>query len=151
KFTSVHDQGPIERVEVATLTLARACGLRTPEARLALADTQYPVALVRRFDRRGLARIPYISARTALGKTADALGAYTEIVDFMRAHGAGPTSDFRELYKRVIFTILVSNKDDHLKNHGFLYVGRGQWRLSPIFDVNPAPDRAPHLETAIVE
>jgi len=53
----------------------------------------------------------------------------------MRAHGADPASDFRELYKRVIFTILVSNKDDHLKNHGFLDDGRGQWRLSPIFDV----------------
>ena len=46
---------------------------------------------------------------------------------------------------------LVSNKDDHLKNHGFLYVGGGRWRLSPVFDVNPAPDRNPHLETAILE
>lgn len=52
---------------------------------------------------------------------------------------------------RLIFTILVSNKDDHLKNHGFLYVGAGRWRLSPVFDVNPAPDRNPHLETAILE
>lgn len=51
----------------------------------------------------------------------------------------------------MIFTILVSNKDDHLKNHGFLYVGAGRWRLSPVFDVNPAPDRNPHLETAILE
>jgi len=56
-----------------------------------------------------------------------------------------------ESYRRLIFTILVSNKDDHLKNHGFLYVGAGQWRLSPVFDVNPAPDRNPHLETAILE
>lgn len=45
----------------------------------------------------------------------------------------------------------MSNKDDHLKNHGFLYVGAGRWRLSPVFDVNPAPDRNPHLETAIIE
>ena len=51
----------------------------------------------------------------------------------------------------MVFTILVSNKDDHLKNHGFLYVGSGRWRLSPMFDVNPAPDRNPHLETAIME
>lgn len=41
--------------------------------------------------------------------------------------------------------------NDHLKNHGFLYVGSGRWRLSPVFDVNPAPDRNPHLETAILE
>ena len=151
KFTSVHDQQPIERVEVATLKLARACGIRTPEARLELAETPFPVALIQRFDRRGTARIPYISARTALGKKGTELGAYTEIVDFMRVHSADAAADFRELYLRLIFTILVSNKDDHLKNHGFLYVGAGRWRLSPVFDVNPAPDRNPHLETAIVE
>lgn len=151
KFTSVHDQQPIERVEVATLRLARACGIRTPEARLELTETPFPVALLRRFDRRGTARIPYISARTALAKTGTELGAYTEIVDFMRMAAAEPLADFRELYLRLIFTILVSNKDDHLKNHGFLYVGGGRWRLSPMFDVNPAPDRNPHLETAILE
>ncbi|MGV1849195.1 type II toxin-antitoxin system HipA family toxin [Rhizobium sp. L80/93] len=151
KFTSVHDQQPIERVEVATLRLAKACGIRTPEARLELTETPFPVALLRRFDRRGTARIPYISARTALAKTGTELGAYTEIVDFMRMAAAEPLADFRELYLRLIFTILVSNKDDHLKNHGFLYVGGGRWRLSPMFDVNPAPDRNPHLETAILE
>lgn len=151
KFTSVHDQQPIERVEVATLRLAAACGIRTPATRLELADTPFPVALIHRFDRRGTTRIPYISARTALGKTGAELGSYTEIVDFMRSHSSHPVADFRELYRRLIFTILVSNKDDHLKNHGFLYVGAGQWRLSPVFDVNPAPDRNPHLETAILE
>jgi serine/threonine-protein kinase HipA len=151
KFTSVHDQQPIERVEVATLRLAKACGIRTPDVRLELADTPFPVALIRRFDRRGTARIPYISARTALGKTGTELGSYTEIVDFMRTAAADPQADFREIFLRLVFTILVSNKDDHLKNHGFLYVGAGRWRLSPVFDVNPAPDRNPHLETAILE
>ncbi|MEZ5680947.1 MAG: HipA domain-containing protein [Erythrobacter sp.] len=111
----------------------------------------FPVALIERFDRRGSARIPYISARTALGKTGTEYGSYTEIVDFMRGHSADPQADFEELFRRLIFTVLVSNKDDHLKNHGFLYVGNGQWRLSPVFDVNPAPDRNPHLETAIME
>ena len=151
KFTSVHDQQPVERVETATLRLGRACGIRTPEVRLELGDTEFPVALVQRFDRRGSARIPYISARTALGRTGTELGAYTEIVDFIRVAAADPKADFNELYLRLIFTILVSNKDDHLKNHGFLYVGAGRWRLSPMFDVNPAPDRNPHLETAILE
>jgi serine/threonine-protein kinase HipA len=151
KFTSVHDQQPIERVEIATLRLAEACGIRTPATRLELSDTPFPVALIQRFDRRGAARIPYISARTALGKTGAELGSYTAIVDFMRSYSPDPSADFRELYRRLIFTILVSNKDDHLKNHGFLYVGAGRWRLSPVFDVNPAPDRNPHLETAILE
>jgi serine/threonine-protein kinase HipA len=151
KFTSALDQQPVERVEVATMMLAKACGIRTPDARLELADTDFPVALLRRFDRGENGRIPYISARTALGKDAGALGSYTEIVDFMRTWAADPEENFRELYRRMIFTILVSNKDDHLKNHGFLYVGEGRWRLSPMFDVNPAPDRNRYLETAIME
>lgn len=151
KFTSVLDQQPVERAEIGVLRLAAQCGITVPEARLELGDTPYPVALLRRFDRQGPGRIPYISARTALAKRGNALGSYTEIIDFMRGHSADPSRDFLELYRRLIFTILVSNKDDHLKNHGFLYVGRGQWRLSPMFDVNPAPDRNPHLETAILE
>ena len=151
KFTSVHDRNPIERVEVATLRLAQTCGIQTPDARLELGKTAFPVALIKRFDRRGSARIPYISARTALGKTGNELGSYSEIVDFMRTHAADPRTQFRELFARLVFTILVSNKDDHLKNHGFLYVGEGHWHLSPMFDVNPAPDRNPHLETAILE
>ncbi len=60
-------------------------------------------------------------------------------------------SDLHALYLRLTFAIFVSNKDDHLKNHGFLYVGRDRWRLSPVFDVNPGPDRNPYLETAILE
>ncbi len=151
KFTSVHDQQPIERVEIATLQLAAACGIRTPENRLELAATRFPVALIQRFDRRGAARIPYISARTALGRPGTTPGSYTEIIDFMRSYSPNPLDEFREFYRRLIFTILVSNKDDHLKNHGFLYVGAGKWRLSPVFDVNPAPDRNPFLETAILE
>ncbi|MGY2931855.1 serine/threonine protein kinase HipA of HipAB toxin-antitoxin module [Bradyrhizobium sp. GM6.1] len=151
KFRSVPDQHPIEQVEVVTLKLARSCGIRIPEVRLELADTHFPVALVQRFDRRGRARIPYISARTALGKKGEELGSYTEIVDFMRTYSPDPKTDFAELYRRMAFTILVSNKDDHLKNHGFLYVGLEGWRLSPMFDVNPARDSEAHLETAIME
>lgn len=151
KFTSVHDQQPVERVEVATLRLAASCGIRVPDVRLELVDTPFPVALIKRFDRQGAGRIPYISARTALGKTGIELGSYTEIADFIRQAGPNPAEDFMEIYRRLIFTILVSNKDDHLKNHGFLYVGADKWRLSPMFDVNPAPDRNPHLETAIFE
>ena len=136
---------------MATLRLARKCGFRTPEVRLELSNTPFAVALIERFDRRGKARIPYISARTALGKTGTEPGSYTEIVDFMRAHSADPSADFEELYRRLVFTILVSNKDDHLKNHGFIYVGSNRWRPSPVFDFNPAPGRNPQLESAIIE
>lgn len=112
-------------------------------------DLQAITAIARAYEQGK--EISYISARTALAKTGTELGSYTEIVDFMRAAAPDPKADFQELYRRMIFTILVSNKDDHLKNHGFLYVGSGRWRLSPVFDVNPAPDRNPHLETAIME
>lgn len=94
KFTSVLDQQPVERAEVAVLRLAAKCGITVPDVRLELGDTPYPVALLRRFDRQGHGRIPYISARTALAKRGTALGAYTEIVDFMRGHSADPSRDF---------------------------------------------------------
>ncbi|MDZ4320198.1 MAG: HipA domain-containing protein, partial [Phenylobacterium sp.] len=151
KFTSVHDTHPIEQMEVATLLLAEACGIRVPEVRLELATSPYPVALIKRFDRRGPERIPYISARTALAKRGTEAGSYTEIADFIRAWSAAPRADLHELFLRLVFTILVSNKDDHLKNHGFVYAGNDRWRLSRLFDVNPAPEREPHLETAIME
>ncbi len=83
-----------------------------------------------------ISRIPYISARTALGKIGTELGSYTEIVDFMQAYAADPQSDFRELFLRLVFTILVSNKDDHLKSHGFLYV---ELSLAPVADFRCEP------------
>lgn len=151
KFTSAQDTKPIERVEVATLKLAAKCGLRVAEARLELRDSDSPIALIRRFDRRGTARIPYISARTALAWTGDEHGYYTDIADVIRQISNKPVDDLHELWRRIVFTILVSNTDDHLKNHGFIYVGGDRWRLSPAFDINPSPSRHRVLETGIVE
>lgn len=135
--------GQIAAGSMATLRLARACGIRTPEVRLELAGSTFPAAPIQRFDRRCRARILYIFVRTALLKTGTELGANTEIVDFIRSWGADPSADFRELYLRLIFTILVPNKDDHLKNHGFLYVGGQCWRLSPAWAGERAEPR-PH-------
>lgn len=151
KFSSVGDRTPVERIEIATLDLARACGLKTPEFRLMLANTGSPVALVRRFDRRGGQRIPYISARTAVERSGSEAGSYTEMADAIRRLGRKPAADLSELYDRMMFTVLVTNTDDHLKNHGFLYAGDGLWRLSPLFDVNPQPERHRYLKTAIIE
>lgn len=151
KFTSAQDTKPIERVEVATLKLAARCGLRVAEARLELRDSDCPVALIRRFDRRGTARIPYISARTALTWTGDERGFYTDIADVIRQISNRPVDDLHELWRRIVFTILVSNTDDHLKNHGFIYVGGDRWRLSPAFDINPSPARHRVLETGIIQ
>lgn len=153
KFTSINDTWPVERLEIATLTLARTLGLRTPDAELALPASERPVALIRRFDRRVVdgapGRVPYISARTALGHVGGGSGSYTDIADAIRAISARPADDMRELWSRMVFGILCTNTDDHLKNHGFIYAGNNLWRLSPLFDVNPQPRRNPQLETAI--
>ncbi|MDF2370503.1 MAG: type II toxin-antitoxin system HipA family toxin [Rhizobiaceae bacterium] len=151
KFTSAQDTKPIERAEVATLKLAAMCGLRVAEAKLELRDSDSPIALIRRFDRRGETRIPYISARTALDWQGDEGGYYTDIADVIRQISSKPVDDLHELWRRIVFTILVSNKDDHLKNHGFIYAGGDRWRLSPAFDINPSPSRHRVLETGIVQ
>jgi len=151
KFTSAQDTKPVERAEVATLTLARMCGLRVADARLELRDSDSPIALIRRFDRRGDTRIPYISARTALDWQSEEGGFYTDIADVIRQISSKPTEDLHELWRRIVFTILVSNKDDHLKNHGFIYAGNDRWRLSPAFDINPSPSRHRVLETGIIQ
>lgn len=151
KFTSAMDTKPVERAEVATLKLAALCGLRVSEARLELRDTDNPIALIRRFDRRGNTRIPYMSARTALDWQSEDGAYYTDIGDVIRQISSKPTEDLTELWGRIVFTILVSNKDDHLKNHGFIYTGGDRWRLSPAFDINPSPSRHRILETGIIE
>ncbi|MEP3329125.1 type II toxin-antitoxin system HipA family toxin [Sedimentitalea sp.] len=151
KFTSAQDTKPVERVEVATLKLAALCGLRVAEAKLELRESDSPVALIRRFDRRGETRIPYMSARSALDWQGDESGYYTDIADVIRQISSKPSEDLRELWLRIVFTVLVSNKDDHLKNHGFIYAGGDRWRLSPAFDINPSPSRHRVLETGIVQ
>ena len=151
KFSSAGDSSPVERIEVATLKLAREIGLDAPEARLMLERTPSPIALVRRFDRIGATRIPYISARTALERHGAEQGAYTEIAQFIQQHSDNPRADLFELWSRIVFTILVTNTDDHLKNHGFVYTGDGMWSLSQLFDVNPQPERHRLLTTAIME
>ncbi len=151
KFTSAQDTRPVERVEVAALKLAARCGLRAAEAKLELRDSDSPIALIRRFDRRGNTRIPYISARTALAWDSDEGGFYTDIADVIRQISSKPVDDLHELWRRIVFTILVSNSDDHLKNHGFIYAGGDRWRLSPAFDINPSPSRHRVLETGIIQ
>ncbi len=151
KFTSRDDGRAVERAEIATLRLAEMCGLRVPEARLELVRSESPVALIRRFDRRGDIRIPYMSARTALDWKDEEGRYYTDIADVIRQISDDPCGDLQELWRRIVFTILVSNVDDHLKNHGFIYAGQGRWRLSPAFDINPAPTRQRMLQTGIME
>ena len=90
--------------------------------------------LVKRFDRNGSRRIHFASAMTLLGKTDGASAAdgssYLDLAAFIRANGASPRQDLAELWKRIVFSMAVSNTDDHLRNHGFLLTPTG-WRLAP--------------------
>jgi len=151
KFTSHNDSRATERAEAVTLRLARLCGIDAPDVTLVEGSKGLPIAVIERFDRIGGKRIPYISAQTMLDSPQADNRTYAEIADAIRTNGADPKSDLRNLFQRVLFTILVSNVDDHLKNHAFLYAGNDKWRLSPIFDVNPFPERFKQLKTAIAD
>ncbi len=153
KFPSVQDERAVTKGEVLAMTLARAAGIHAAEARLIKSDG-VPVALIRRFDRTEEGRrLMYVSAATLLG--ADPASpqehSYTEIVDAIRVHGAEVRADIEELWRRLAFSILITNVDDHLRNHGFLHMGSGHWRLSPAFDINPFPERHRELKTWISE
>lgn len=151
KFPSVTDQRSVTKGEVLALHLAKLAGIQAADARLVMSD-EMPVALIRRFDRLSDGtRIPYVSAATLLGTEPDdpTEHTYTEIVDAIRIHGSDAQNDIEELFRRIAFSILINNVDDHMRNHGFLHVGHGLWRLSPAFDINPFPDRFPELKTWI--
>jgi serine/threonine-protein kinase HipA len=149
KFPSVADERPVTKGEVLAMRLARRAGINAADARLVDSDGT-PVAVIRRFDRtENGGRLMYVSAATMLGAQPGDPGehSYTELVDVLRQHGAGAAADIEELWRRIAFSILITNVDDHLVNHGFLHVDRGQWRLAPAFDVNPFPERIRELKT----
>jgi serine/threonine-protein kinase HipA len=153
KFPSVKDERSVTQGEVLALRLARRAGIHAAEARL-VDSAGVSVALIQRFDRpAGGGRLPYISAATLLGADPGEAGdhSYTEIVDALRQSGARPVADIEELWRRIAFSILITNIDDHLMNHGFLHAGRGLWTLAPAFDINPFPDRVRELKTWVSE
>lgn len=151
KFPSVTDTRSVTRGEVLALRLAAQAGIEVADARIVVVENT-PVALIRRFDRTAdEGRIPYLSGASVLQARREDEHAYTEIVDAMRARCAAPVDDARQLWRRLAFNHLITNIDDHLQNIGFLYVGRGQWRLAPAFDLNPFPDKDNESKTWLTE
>jgi serine/threonine-protein kinase HipA len=126
------------RWEAVALRLARKAGIPVTDARVEMVADK-PVLLLRRFDREGNRRIPFLSSMSMLGAKDKETHSYLEIVDALRQHGAAPKADMEGLWRRMVFNILISNTDDHLRNHGFLYQGSDGWRLSPAYDLNPVP------------
>ncbi len=150
KFPHKEDELDVVRWEAVALGLAAKAGVQVPACRLEVIAGQ-PLLLLRRFDRRAGGRVPFLSAMSMLGARDGESRSYMEFVDVLRQHGATPRDDMRALWRRIVFSILISNTDDHLRNHGFLYTGPDGWSLSPAYDLNPVPtDIKPRvLSTAI--
>jgi len=150
KFPKETDDYSVERWETIALDLARVAGIRIPHHELRQVAGR-DVLLSRRFDREGDRRIPFLSALSMMGLKDGERGSYPELVDVLTQHGAQARDDAAELYRRMTFNLLVSNVDDHLRNHGFLWRGPGGWILSPAYDLNPTPaDLKPRILTTSI-
>lgn len=152
KFPSRNDARDVAAWEMLTHTLARRSGVDVSEARIVRLGTGYRTFCTKRFDResRGAgvpaARVFYASALTLTGRNESDGASYLDLASFQATHGAPGflSADLEQLFRRVAFNVAVGNRDDHLRNHGFV-LSRGGWRPSPAFDLNPSPDQAEHV------
>lgn len=145
KFPSVRDERDMGAWEMVLQSLAQACGLKVPQSLTRRFANRHHTFLAKRFDRIGDGqRLHFASAMTLTdhqdGDDASTGASYLEIARVLIDHGAQTNADLRELWSRIVFNVLVSNSDDHLRNHGFLLVPGKGWRLAPAYDMNPVPD-----------
>lgn len=152
KFPKPDDTRDLAGGEILALDLAAAAGITVAEHRLVRVGKQ-SVAVIARFDRAQGRRIPFISGASLLGLPQGEPGAYTLLADGIRQFGHDVAGDLAELWRRLVFSLLASNRDDHLRNHGFLMPEAGRWALSPAYDLNPVPeiDRPRTSKTPISE
>jgi serine/threonine-protein kinase HipA len=149
KFPSPNDvDRDVMRWESVALRLAREAGITVPDSRLHEINGKW-VLIVDRFDRVGERRVAYVSALTMLGLQDGERASYPDIADIITRFSPSTTEDLRELWRRVAFSVLISNYDDHLRNHGFLRTSSAGWSLAPAFDVNPDPSGKRELHTGI--
>lgn len=147
KFPAHQDRRDVGAWEYLTWILARQAGITVPPAAIDRVESSaYHTFRVRRFDRIGQTRRFYASALTLLDRTPGDEASYLELAEFISNRGdpACLEDDLRQLYRRVAFNVAVGNRDDHLRNHGFI-LGEGGWHLAPAFDVNPDPDKTDHV------
>ena len=150
KFPRQDDDVPVTRWEATALALASNAAIDVPPFRLELVAKR-PVTIVRRFDRRGAVRIPFVSALTALAAADGESRSYLEIAEAIRREGSQVDRDLKQLWRRMVFNILISNTDDHLRNHGFVRDAAG-WRLAPAYDLNPTPtDVRPRIHALAID
>jgi len=141
KFPSRNDQGDIGGWEIVTYELAIAAGINMAESKAQKFSSDYYTFLTKRFDRtENGGRIHFASAMTMLGyidgQDHSDGASYLELVEFIQKYGANVDQDLEQLWRRIVFSISVTNTDDHLRNHGFILTNQG-WSLSPAYDINP--------------
>lgn len=151
KLPKMGDEYDMARAEVLTLRLAGEIGMTVAEAKLFVVAGQFPVALIKRFDRsyenvKNPRRIHFITAQTFMGLAGTEPSNYVSIAEQMMINGAG--DDLVELWTRMAYSVLIQNTDDHLRNHGFIRTAN-RWALSPAYDINPDPSVGGTLKTAI--
>ncbi len=132
------DSWDVIRWEAVSLTLASRAGISVPQFALHTVAGR-PVLIVQRFDRHDEERIGYVSAMTLLEAADGDDRSYVDIAETIEEHSPAAAADLRELWRRMVFSRLISNTDDHLRNHGFLRTSVAGWSLSPAFDLNPNP------------
>jgi serine/threonine-protein kinase HipA len=151
KFPRKDDEISTVLWESVALRLAKMAGMDVADGRIEKVARK-PVLIVDRFDRAGTRRIPFLSALSMLAAKDNQTRSYLELADALRRYGAAPKLDLAALWRRIVFNILISNTDDHLRNHGFLYAGADGWRLSPAYDLNPVPtDVKPRVLTTAID
>jgi serine/threonine-protein kinase HipA len=138
KFQKKDDEIDVISWEAVALSLAAKARITTPEWRLESKGNRR-ILISRRFDRFKTMRIPFLSAMSALQARDNEPHSYLEIADAIRQMSASPQNDLHALWRRMVFNILISNVDDHLRNHAFLYFAPTGWTLSPAYDLNPTP------------
>ena len=146
KFPARDDDRDVAAWEFVAHTLAGQAGVEVPPARLVRLNNAFHTFCVQRFDRVGNVRRFYASAMTLLRKQHSEGTSYLELAQFLRDAGDAQhvSTDLAQLFRRVAFNVAIGNRDDHLRNHGFL-LGQTGWRLAPAFDVNPNVDKADHV------
>jgi serine/threonine-protein kinase HipA len=144
KFPSKSDTTDKASWEYLAYKLALQAGINMPEAQLLSVSQGFRTYLTRRFDRMGNSRIHFASAMTMTGNSEETIkdqpASYLDLAEFIQYNGSAIEPDLQQLWRRLVFNIVISNTDDHLRNHGFLLDEKG-WRLSPAFDINPSIDK----------
>ncbi len=146
KFPARDDDRDVGAWELVVHGLALKAGVDVPAAKAVRLNNEFHTFCVQRFDRTNGARRFYASAMTLLRKEQSEGTSYLELAQFLRSKGDGAhaDADLEQLFRRLAFNVAVGNRDDHLRNHGFI-LGATGWRLAPAFDVNPNIDKAEHV------